>query len=361
MQITNVRVVPVELSLRLPHRTAYYSEIDRVAVVFVRIETRQGLVAWGCAASDPPLTGETLEGVVQACRACADRARDLNPLNTAYALEELAQLIEGTPSAPAETPSPALCAFDLAFHDLLGLAAGLPLYRLLGGYRNRIQTSVTISITPVKESVELARDRARQGFRILKVKGGLDPEEDVHRVQAIHKALPSLTLRLDADQGYTVKQALDVARALEGTLEMLEQPTPAADLDGLRRVTKNSAVPILADQSVTGPASALKIAAHRAADGLSAKLATCGGLRCARQVDTIARAARMSTMVSCVTEPALLTAAGLSFALSSPNVHYGDLDGHFDLVGDPTVPGFLLEEGWLIATDVPGLGCTVDL
>jgi L-alanine-DL-glutamate epimerase-like enolase superfamily enzyme len=353
MQITNVEVAPVELSLRLPYRTAHQREIDRVTVVFVRVETRQGLVAWGCAAFDPTLTGETLEDVVRACRACADRARDLNPLNTEYALEELAPLTETTPSA--------LCAFDIAFHDLLALAAGLPLHRLLGGYRNRIQTSVTVSILPVGETVALARDRARQGFRILKVKGGLDPDEDVRRVRAIHDALPRLALRLDADGGYTVPQALAVARALEGQLEMLEQPTPAADLDGLRQVTQHSPVPILADQSVVGPASALEIAAGRAADGLSVKLATCGGLRCARQVDTVARAAKMATMVSCVNEPALLTAAGLSFALSSPNVRYGDLDGHLDLIGDPTIPGFILQEGWLIATDVPGLGCTVDL
>ena len=353
MQITNVQVTPVELSLRLPYRTAYHGEIDRVTVVFVQVTTRQGKVAWGCAAFDPAITGETLEDVVRACRACADRARDLNPLNTEYALDELAQLTERTPSA--------LCAFDIAFHDLLGLAADMPLHRLLGGYRNRIQTSITIGIASLNETVRLARDRARQGFRILKVKGGLDPEEDVRRVRAVSDALPRLTLRLDADQGYTVQQALDVARALIGKVEMLEQPTPAADLEGLRQVTKHSPVPILADESVTGPASALEIANRRAADGVSVKLATCGGLRCARQVDTVARAAKMSTMVSCVNEPALLTAAGLCFALSSPNVHYGDLDGHFDLVGDPTVPGFLLQEGWLVATDSPGLGCTVDL
>ena len=353
MQITNVQVTPVELSLRLPYRTAYHGEIDRVTVVFVQVTTRQGKVAWGCAAFDPAITGETLEDVVRACRACADRARDLNPLNTEYALDELAQLTERTPSA--------LCAFDIAFHDLLGLAAGMPLHRLLGGYRNRIQTSITIGIASLNETVQLARDRARQGFRILKVKGGLDPEEDVRRVRAVSDALPRLTLRLDADQGYTVQQALDVARALIGKVEMLEQPTPASDLEGLRQVTKHSPVPILADESVTGPASALEVANRRAADGVSVKLATCGGLRCARQVDTVARAAKMSTMVSCVNEPALLTAAGLCFALSSPNVHYGDLDGHFDLVGDPTVSGFLLQEGWLVATDSPGLGCTVDL
>jgi L-alanine-DL-glutamate epimerase-like enolase superfamily enzyme len=78
-------------------------------------------------------------------------------------------------------------------------------------------------------------------------------------------------------------------------------------------------------------------------------------------MDAIARAARMTTMVGCVHEPALLIAAGLGFALSSANVRYGDLDGSFDLVDDPTVPGFQFEEGWLIARDVPGLGCTVEL
>jgi L-alanine-DL-glutamate epimerase-like enolase superfamily enzyme len=213
VQITNVQVTPVELSLRLPYRTAYHGEIDRVTVVFVQITTRQGKVAWGCAAFDPAITGETLEDVVRACRACADRARDLNPLNTEYALDELAQLTERTPSA--------LCAFDIAFHDLLGLAADMPLHRLLGGYRNRIQTSITIGIASLNETVRLARDRARQGFRILKVKGGLDPEEDVRRVRAVSDALPRLTLRLDADQGYTVQQALDVARALIGKVEML--------------------------------------------------------------------------------------------------------------------------------------------
>jgi SAM-dependent methyltransferase len=108
-------------------------------------------------------------------------------------------------------------------------------------------------------------------------------------------------------------------------------------------------------------AEGLEIAARRAAHGLSVKLVTCGGLRCARQIDAIARAARLATMVGCVHEPALLIAAGLGFALSSPNVRYADLDGHFDLLDDPTVPGFLFEEGWLVAREVPGLGCTVEL
>ncbi len=353
MLITHVEVTPVELSLRLPYRTAHHAGVDRVGAVFVRVDTRQGEVAWGCAAFDPTITGETLEKVTRVCRACADRAVDLNPLNTEFALAELAALTEGTPSAR--------CAFDIAFYDLLGLAAGLPLYRLLGGYRSQIRTSTTVNLAGVEETVELAHYRARQGFRILKIKGGVDSDLDVRRVKAVHDALPELTLRLDADQGYTVEQALEVARALEGKLEMLEQPTPADDLHALHEVSQNSPVPVLADESRMGPPSALQIASQHAAQGMSIKLATCGGLGCARQIDAIARAAQMSTMVGCINEPALLIAAGLGLALSSPNVRYGDLDGHFDLLNDPSRPAFRFEEGWLIAGDAPGLGCTVEL
>jgi L-alanine-DL-glutamate epimerase-like enolase superfamily enzyme len=199
------------------------------------------------------------------------------------------------------------------------------------------------------------------GFRMLKIKGGEDPDADVRRVKAIHRALPNQILRLDPDGGYSVQQAVDVARALVGVIEMLEQPIPPGNETGLREIKKASRLPILADQSVAGPASALHLAAHRVVDGVSVKIATCGGLRCAAQMDAIARAAHLVTMVSCLIEPALLIAAGLSFALSSPNVRYGDLDGHLDLVDDPTLPGFRLEDGWLIASDVPGLGCSVNL
>jgi L-alanine-DL-glutamate epimerase-like enolase superfamily enzyme len=353
MQITRAEVIPIELQLKQPARMANLPEVQSTVAIFVRIETQQGHNAWGCTVAHPDLTGETPQTVIEACRACADLVPDLHPTNLEFSLSQLA-------SAAGESDA-AMCAFDLAFHDLLGLAAGLPLYRLLGGYRNRIQTSVTIPLGSVREGVKTARQRARHGFRMLKIKGGLDPEEDVRRVRAIYRALPDVVIRLDADGGYQVAEALDVARALEGRLEMLEQPTPVGDLEDLCRVTELSPVPVLADQCVSGPASALALAAKRHADGLSVKVATCGGLRGARQVDAIARAARMATMVSCVIEPALLTAAGLSLALSSPNVQYGDLDGFFDLVNDPTQPGFRVEEGWLVASDVPGLGCLVDL
>jgi len=166
MQITRAEVTPVELALHHPVRAAHHPQIDRVTAVFVRIETRQGESAWGCAVAHPDLTGEQPDDVVRACQDCADLVPDLHPTNLEYSLAELEPLTQDTPSA--------LCAFDLAFHDLLGLAAGMPLYRMLGGYRSRIQTSVTIGIAPMKETVEMALKRASEGFR-LRSRAGSTP------------------------------------------------------------------------------------------------------------------------------------------------------------------------------------------
>jgi L-alanine-DL-glutamate epimerase-like enolase superfamily enzyme len=196
---------------------------------------------------------------------------------------------------------------------------------------------------------------------MLKIKGGVDPQGDIRRVRAIHRALPDLVLRLDADGGYSVEDALDVTKVLGDRLEMLEQPTGMDDLDGLLQVTRHSKVPVLADQCISGPKSALDLVIDHYADGFSIKIGACGGLNAARQMDGIARAVGLVMMVSCLIEPALLTAAGLSFALSTPSVGYADLDGYLDLENDPTIPGFQLQDGWLVATDVPGLGCTVAL
>lgn len=353
MQLTHCEVISCKLSLRAPVRMAGLEPIQQITAIFLRIETRGGQTAWGATVVHPALTGEQEAHAVRVCREAAALVPDLHPTNLEYSLSILTPRIEESPAA--------MCAFDLAFHDLLGMAAGMPLYRLLGGYRNRIPCMATVPLGSVREGVELACQWASLGYRWVKVKGGLDPDEDVHRVRAIRRAIPDVNLRLDADGGYVAQQALDVARALEGKLEALEQPTPPDDLKALSKVTELSPIPVIADQSVSDPQSALALAAGRYASGLSVKLVASGGVRGARQVDAIARAAGLATLVGCLIEPALLTAAGLSFALSSPNVEIGDFDGHVDLVNDPSQAGFRLEDGWLVAGESVGLGCSVDL
>ena len=291
--------------------------------------------------------------MIASCQDCAEIAPDLFPINLEYSLAILTAVAGGSSST--------MCAFDLALYDLFGQYTGMPLHQLQGGYRKRIQTSATIPISPENESLDKAHELAQAGFRMFKIKGGIDAEEDVRRVRAIQKTLPNHILRLDPDGGYDTQVAIDVAQALAGKIEMLEQPVPAGDAEALGYVTRRSPVPILADQSVAGPSSVLEMAAQHTVDGISIKVATCGGLHCARQVDAVARAGKLFTMVSCIIEPRLLTTAGLSYALSSPNVKYTDLDGYMELVDDPSLGGFILEDGWLVANDEPGLGCVVNL
>ncbi len=354
MQIKRVTVTPVRLPLRVPFKTASYPEpITNIELVFLRAElVRDYGDAWGCAVLDQR-SGLKVEDVLQVCRDGASCLQDLSPLNTQYALSELSKVTGRFKCVQ--------CAFDMLLYDLLGLSSGLPLYLLLGGYRDRIQTSITVGLEDVPTTVEMAQKYARDGFRIIKLKGGFDPELDVRRVRALKRALPELIIRLDADQGYNLQSSLDVTRALKGKLEFLEQPTPADDLALMHQVTEYSPIPILADESLQGTISALEIVNRQAANGVSTKLVSCGGLDQARQIDVIARAGGLATMIGCINEPALSIAAALALALSSPNVRYGDLDGHFDLETDPTIPGFRFENGWLVASEAPGLGCQVNV
>jgi L-alanine-DL-glutamate epimerase-like enolase superfamily enzyme len=353
MQIKHVEVTPVELTLAHPIQMAAIPAITQVTAVFVRFETTSGISAWGCTVAHPALNSTDPELAVRACHRAAELVPDMHPTQIEYSLEQLAGVVGEAPSA--------LCAFDLAYHDLLGFVSGLPLYRLLGGYRSRIPTSVTLPLEPLPATIARAHNYVANGFRILKLKGGADAEQDVQKIKALRRALPAINLRLDPDGAYDVRQALSVARALDGEIEMLEQPVPGNDLPALGEVTRQSAVPILADQCIDDPESALKVAASKLADGICIKVGACGGIRPAGQMINLARLAGLRTMVSCLIEPAMLIAAGLGLALSSPNVSYCDLDGHLGLENDPSLPGFRLEEGELIASEAPGLGCRFDL
>jgi L-alanine-DL-glutamate epimerase-like enolase superfamily enzyme len=353
MQITQVEVTPVELQLAHPVHTADIDTISSLTAIFVRFETQDGVSAWGCTVAHPDLNGTDPDQALSACHTAAVLVPDLHPTQIEYSLERISEVMGESPTA--------LCAFDLAYHDLLGYITGLPLYRLLGGYRNRILTSATLPIESLQTTIERAKKLAAAGFRILKLKGGLDAEQDVHKVKALRRAFPEITLRLDPDGGYSVREALSVAKQLDGVIEMLEQPTSTGDIQAMGEATRQSRVPILADQCVDDPGRALTVAANKLADGICIKVATCGGIRPAAQMNDLARVANLRTMVSCLIEPAMLIAAGLGVALSSPNVSYCDLDGHLDLVNDPSLPGFRLEEGELVAAEVPGLGCRFDL
>lgn len=350
MRITRVESWPVDLPLEQPYSIAYET-VSQVTNVFVRLETSSGLNGFGCAAPDAIVTGETPASTLEALRGVAEPLlRGTDPLRHAYVLERLRDTLTHHSSL--------LAAVDMALFDVLGKEAGLPVWRLLGGYRDRMRTSVTIGILPEDETVARAREWVARGFRSLKLKGGLDVEEDAARVRAVRLAIgPKVELRFDANQGYTVEQSLRfVGETRQSKLELLEQPTPRGEPALLGRVTKDVPIPIMADESLMNLRDAFRLARRDLVDMVNVKLMKVGGIAEALQVNAVARAARLEVMVGCMDEAALAIAAGLHFGLARPNVRYADLDGHLGLVGDPSATAVVLKDGVLYPRAEPGFG-----
>jgi L-alanine-DL-glutamate epimerase-like enolase superfamily enzyme len=338
------------MKLREPYTIAYET-VSHTTNVMLSIETSMGIRGCGCAAPDEQVTGETFQSVLEMLdRIVIPELLRKDPLRPALLMERLSGRIPGHPSLRA--------AVDMALHDILGKTCGLPVWKILGGYRDRIKTSITLGIQPPEDTVREARERTSQGFRCLKLKGGRDVESDIARVLLVREAVgPGIELRFDANQGFSVDEAL---RFVQGTkrarLELIEQPTPRGKPDLLGRVTSSVPIPIMADESLITLRDAFRLARRDLVDMVNVKLMKVGGIAVALQVNAVARSAGLEVMVGCMDESALAIAAGLHFSLSRPNTVYADLDGHLDLIDDPTSGCVILKDGVLFPSPNPGLG-----
>lgn len=350
MKITQVEAWPVVMDLKEPYTIAYET-VSRTTNIFFRIQTNSGLTGIGCAAPDQVVTRESPEGTLTALReVAAPLLLGGDPLRRLSSLTRLRKHLPDAPSARA--------AVDMALHDLLGKKAGLPLWRLLGGFRRSILTSVTIGILDTRQTVERARDFVERGFRALKIKGGRNVAEDAEKILKVREAVgPRIELRFDANQGYNVEQALEFLQAAKAAgVVILEQPTPRDEPDLMGRVVAGTSIAVMADESLMSLRDAFVLARRDLADMVNVKLMKVGGIDEALQINAVAMSAHLEVMVGCMDESGLSIAAGLHYALARPNVVYADLDGHLDLVDDPARDAVILRNGRLFPRGDPGLG-----
>jgi L-Ala-D/L-Glu epimerase / N-acetyl-D-glutamate racemase len=350
--IETVTATQVTTPLHTPFATALRRTTTTDTVV-VQVTDSDGVTGWGEAPQVWQVTGESLAGAEACVR---------GPLTAAVAGRDPEQLVEtGRAVAGAVAANHgAKAAVDVALHDLVARRHGITLVQLLGGTRLQVPTDVTLAAGGASDLAEAARLRAGEAFTVLKTKVGTDAATDVERVRAVREAVgDKVRIRLDANQGWSAREAVRVISALEDAqldVELVEQPVPAADLEGMAWIAARVSTPIMADESVYGVRDLLEVVRRRAADLVNVKLAKCGGLQAARTLLELAHAQGMGSIVGSMMETHIGVGAAASLVAAVGTSATSDLDAAWWAERSPVVGGMTYDGATVVLPDAPGLG-----
>ena len=352
MKIAKIETAEVNIPLVTPFKTALRT-VDSVNDIVVRITADDGQRGYGEAPPTAVITGET-KGSIR----CAIEEFIAPPL-IGMEIENLDGIMRVLHKSMVKNTS-AKAAVDMAVYDLFAKSCGKPLYQVLGGCKGEIETDLTISVNETEEMVKDSLLAIQQGFKILKIKVGKEGQKDVERIKAVRHAVgPDVKLRIDANQGWSAKDAVRIIRKLEDMgidMDLVEQPVSAHDFEGMKLVTSQVQTPILADESVFSAMDAIHIIKERAADLINIKLMKTGGIYEALKVCAIAECYEVECMIGCMLESKIAVSAAAHLAAAKGVITRADLDGPSLCSEDPYSGGPAFMGSRILLNDKPGLG-----
>jgi L-alanine-DL-glutamate epimerase-like enolase superfamily enzyme len=333
-----LRYKPYELQLRHVFTLASGSRTT-TPVMLTEIEF-DNVVGYG-EASMPPYLGESHATV----KLFLDLV-DLSSFDSPFYMEEILSYVDQL--APGNYAAKA--SLDIALHDLVGKLMKQPWYRIWG--LNPAHTPVT-SFTIGIDKPEIVKEKTKEasGFKILKVKLGQGNDKEM--IQAV-RSVTSTPICVDVNQGWKDKNmALEMIHWLRDQgVVFIEQPMPKESVEEIAWLTKESPLPVIADEAFQTIGDFKRIAGVYS--GINIKLMKCGGLRKAFSIISMARAENMKVMIGCMTETSCAVTAA---AQLSPLVDWADLDGNL-LISNDVYKGILVQDGKVILPDKPGIGIT---
>ncbi len=353
LRIKSIETYRGAIPLHTPFKTALRT-VTVAETIIVKVTCEGGIVGWGEAPPTHVITGESLASIDYAIQSIF---KSLLIGETLQMREILFQKIEN--SMVRNTSAKA--AVDMALYDCIAKQADLPLYQLIGGAHEAIETDYTVSVNTPDEMVQDAKNYIQNGFSVLKIKVGKDQiATDIKRIEAIRNEIgPDIQIRLDANQGWQAKEAVRAIRRMEDLgleIELIEQPVIAYDLDGLKYVTENTDTPIMADESVFSVYDAKRVLEIGAADLINIKLMKSGGIHQAIKIAKVAEAYGVECMVGSMIETKIGITAAAHFAASQPNVTRYDLDAPLMLTGDIANGGISYKRNQIKLGNAAGLG-----
>ncbi len=305
--------------LTQPFRTAK-GQHDLLENVLFSIELSNGVRGYGEAAVATHITGETVPGTLRNLRIAAGQLRG-KPLGDIRKLaESFKEKFPGNPCARA--------AVEMALLDAVTRGKKIPLWRFFGTKPRTLRSDMTVVLGDVADAVAMTREILRRGIRSFKVKIGRNFGEDLKRVAAVAQIAKKYPLYLDANQGFTAVQTLKFLKELallKIRPALIEQPVPKEDLEGLKRVTRESTVPVCADESASSIEDVRLLIREKAADVINIKFMKTGILE-SWEIAKVARKHRVKLMIGTMMETALATTAAAHFAAGVGGFDFIDLD-----------------------------------
>ncbi|MFI5341199.1 MAG: mandelate racemase/muconate lactonizing enzyme family protein [Candidatus Methylomirabilales bacterium] len=351
--IEDMRIYRFDIPLRDVFTIATMS-LSQAQNLLVELKTNQGISGWGEASPFRSIAGETQRINIAAAKELKQIVVGKNPL----AINSLIQQMEAY--LPHNTTLKS--AIDMAVFDIAAKVCGVPLYVFLGGQKREIATDLTMGIGNPDEAGDKALSIRSMGFRMIKVKLGLNFADDYKRLKNIRQAVGAEPIiRIDANQGWDRIGATKSLNAFtEFNIEFCEQPCRAHDLQGMKYVSQHTTIPIMADESVFSTTDALNIIQQDAAPYFNIKLCKSGGIHSAEKLAHVAEAGSRPCMIGCMSESRLGITAAAHFACAHSIVCFFDLDSCLEHADDPILGGVQIKDGLVAIPDAPGIGAYPD-
>ncbi len=329
--------------------------------IYLRVTDEEGVEGWGEARPSPRWSYETLESVVTTLRRyLAPQLIGVDPED----LRRVHRLLDGEIKGGIGVGQPiAKAAVDTALNDLNGRRSQKCLSQLwMAPFSEKISLSYLISTPDPEQAAAMAGQAREEGYRGIDVKIGLDPSKDIEILEAVKATAPGLFFRVDANQAYTLSQAVRLGRRMEQLgVDVFEQPLAANDWTGHAQLRRKLDLAIALDESIWSPRDVIHALQLEACDTVVIKCTKMGGLDRAKRSGEIAREAGLDLLGGGLTESGLGLAASAHLFNYLEIVTPVDLNGPFFLKEDPLTVGPELRKGGEVRLpEGPGIGCEVD-
>jgi L-alanine-DL-glutamate epimerase-like enolase superfamily enzyme len=355
-KIQSVEIYKLFIPLKEPFVISL-GPINEVQNIVVIIRTADGCAGYGECSPYMSINGESIDTCFIVGQYFAKVLKATDALDIALCMEIMDKTIYGNTSIKS--------AFDIALHDIAGQHAGLPIYKFLGGEKNKtLETDMTISIGDPEKMQSDARRFIDEGFPAIKVKLGETKEKDLARIKAIRETIGNKhPLRIDANQGWkTAEYAIEVLQVLgEFNIEHCEEPISRYRFMELHKVSEASPIPIMADESCGDEHDAERLIQLNACRMFNIKLGKSSGFHKGLKIAKLGANANMEMQVGGFMESRLGMTAAAHMALANEYIHHCDFDTPLMFTEDPVLGGIkYMKHGVIDLPDVPGLGAIID-